>query len=241
MVVTLYLAVALATQQGVECRARYACMRGRSVSHRPQSVAEEVANTISHGVGLLAALSATPFLLLAVIRSGSAANVVGASIFAATVVLLYLASTLYHAVPHHRAKRVLRALDHGAIYLLIAGTYTPFTLGALRGGWGWSLFGVIWGLALVGVVLIPLGALRRPVISMSLYLLMGWLVVIAARPMWLAIPPTGLLLLAAGGTAYTAGVGFLLAKRLRFGHFVWHLAVLAGTTCHYFAVLRYAA
>ena len=208
---------------------------------RDQSVAEELANSISHGIGLLAALSATPFLLWGVIRSGGAANIVGASIFAATVVLLYLASTLYHAVPHSRAKRVLQALDHGAIYLLIAGTYTPFTLGALRGAWGWSLFGVVWGLALIGVALIPFGAGRRPAISLSLYLLMGWLVVIAARPMWVHVPREGLLLLAAGGLAYTAGVGFFMAKQLRFGHFAWHLAVLAGTTCHFLAVLWYAA
>jgi len=211
------------------------------VPKRPQSVAEELANSVSHGIGLLAALAAAPFLLLAASRSGGTANIVGASIFAATMVLLYLASTLYHAIPKSRAKQVFRALDHGAIFLLIAGTYTPFTLGALGGGWGWTLLGVVWGLALVGVVLIPLGALRHPIVSTSLYLLMGWLVLIAVRPMWLRIPPAGLLLLLTGGIAYTCGVAFLVVKRLRFSHFIWHLSVLAGTTCHFFAVLWYAA
>jgi hemolysin III len=165
---------------------------------------------------------------------------VGASVFAATIVLLYLASTLYHALPRNRAKRVLQVIDHGAIFLLIAGTYTPFTLGVLRGAWGWTLLGVVWGLAAVGIVLKAVGRLRHPALSVCLYLGMGWLVLIAVRPLWLRVPLAGLLWLLAGGLAYTAGLAFFAAKGMRYSHLVWHLFVLAGTACHFFAVLWYA-
>ncbi len=208
---------------------------------RAQSLGEEIANSVSHGVGLLAALVAAPVLVLDAIQRGDAATVLGAGVFAATMVLLYLASTLYHALPQNRAKRVFRALDHGAIFLLIAGTYTPFTLGVLRGTWGWTLLGLVWGLAIAGVILKAVGRLRYPVLSTCLYLGMGWLVLIAVRPLWLHVPPAGLLWLFAGGIAYTAGVAFFAAQRVRYSHFVWHLFVLAGTACHFFAVLWYAA
>lgn len=208
---------------------------------RPQSRGEEIANSVSHGIGLLAALAGTPVLLVASARHGTTGNVVAAAIFAATTVLLYLASTIYHAVPHNRAKHVLRMIDHGAIFLLIAGTYTPFTLGVLRGAWGWSLFGVVWGLAIIGVALKALDTLWHPVLSTALYIAMGWLVVIAVRPFWLRVPLAGSMLLLAGGVAYTGGVAFFASKRIRYGHFLWHLCVLAGTVCHYFAVLWYAS
>lgn len=206
-----------------------------------QSLGEEIANTISHGVGLAAALVATPLLVGYAVRHGSAAFVVGASVFAATVVLLYLASTLYHALPPGKAKRVFRIIEHSAIYLLIAGTYTPFTLGVLRGPWGWTLITLIWILAGVGVLLKALGGVRHPVFSMVLYLGMGWLMVVAVRPLWLRVPLSGLVWLGLGGLAYTVGVSFYAAKRLRYAHFVWHLFVLAGTTCHFIAVRFYAA
>lgn len=209
--------------------------------NRPQSPGEEIANSVSHGVGLLAGLAAIPVLVVSAVRRGGAAGIVGASVFAGTVVLLYLASTLYHALPGNRAKRVFRVLDHSAIFLLIAGTYTPFTLGVLRGAWGWTLFGLVWGVALAGVVLKAVGGVRHPILSTCLYLGMGWLVLIAVRPLWLRVPPAGLLWLLAGGLAYTAGVAFFAAERLRYGHFVWHLFVLAGTACHFIAVLWYAA
>jgi hemolysin III len=212
-----------------------------ALGRRPQSAGEEIANSVSHGVGLVAALAAMPFLVIHAARSGSRAYLVGASVFAATVVLLYLGSTLYHALPPGKAKRVFRILEHSAIYLLIAGTYTPFTLGVLRGAWGWSLLGLVWGLAAVGVLLEVTGGFRHPGFSIALYVGMGWLVVVAVRPLWLHLPGPGLLWLAAGGLAYTAGVGFYVAKRLRYGHFVWHLFVLVGTGCHFVAVRLYAS
>lgn len=211
-----------------------------AVGHRAQSLGEEVANSISHGVGLLAALIALPMLVLGAVRHGPAA-IVGAAVFATTLVLLYLTSTLYHALPPNRAKRVFRILDHGAIYLLIAGTYTPFTLGVLRGAWGWTLCALIWALALAGIVLKSLGGVRHPRLSTGLYLAMGWLIVVAARPLWHAMPGWGLFWLAMGGLAYTAGVGFYAASRIRYAHFVWHLFVLSGSACHAIAVLRFAA
>jgi hemolysin III len=207
---------------------------------RPQSPGEELANSVSHGVGLVAALIAAPVLIVTAAWRGGTAAVVGASVFTATMVLLYLSSTLYHALPQNKAKRVLRVLDHGAIFLLIAGTYTPFTLGVLRGAWGWTLLGLVWSLAVLGIVLKAVGGIRYPVLSTCLYLGMEWLILIAVRPLWLRVPLPGLLWLVAGGLAYTAGVAFFTAERVRFSHFVWHLFVLAGTTCHFFAVLWYA-
>ena len=208
---------------------------------RGQSPGEEIANAASHGVGLAASLAAAPILIAHTAAQGSALQTLGASVFAASVVLLYLTSTLYHALPGSRAKRVLRAIEHSAIYLLIAGTYTPFTLGVLRGAWGWTLLGLIWSLAVMGMALTALGGVRYPTVSTALYLAMGWLIVIAARPLWLRVPAAGLAWLMLGGLAYTIGVAFFVAKRLPFGHFVWHLFVLVGTTCHFFAVMWYAA
>ena len=207
---------------------------------RLQTHGEEVANSVSHGIGFLAAVAVTPLLVLAAIPHG-AGSIVGVSIFAVTMAALYLASTLYHALPGARAKRVFRVLDHGAIFLLIAGTYTPFTLGILRGGWGWALFGAIWGLALAGAIFKAVVAFRYPKIATAIYLGMGWLVVIAVQPLWQRMPHQGFLWLLAGGLAYTGGVAFYAAKRVRYSHFVWHLCVLAGTTCHFFAVIWYAA
>lgn len=214
----------------------------RSCRDRPQSLGEEIANSVSHGVGLLAALAAAPVLITIAAQRGDAAAVVSASVFAATMLLLYLTSTLYHALPDNGAKRVFQVLDHGAIFLLIAGTYTPFTLGVLRGPWGWTLFGLVWGLALAGVVLKAVGGMRYPRLSTVLYLAMGWLAVIAIKPLWLHLPAWGLFWLLAGGIAYTVGVGFFANdERGRYNHFIWHLFVIAGTTCHFVAVLHYAA
>ena len=175
-------------------------------------------------------------------RHGSIGYIVGACVFSTTIVLLYLASTLYHALPAGRAKRVFRILEHSAIYLLIAGTYTPFTLGVLSGAWGWTLFGIVWTLAAAGVVLKASSRKPHPILSTVLYLAMGWVIVIAIDPMFARVPTAGLLWLLAGGVAYTAGVAFFAAdSRLRYGHLVWHLFVMAGTACHFYAVFRYAA
>ena len=205
-----------------------------------QSPGEELANSVSHGVGLLGAIAATPVLLLSAVRHGDAARIAGAGVFAGAMVLLYLTSTLYHALPGNRAKGVFQVLDHAAIFLMIAGTYTPFTLGVLRGAWGWTLFGLVWGLALAGIVLTAAGGVRYPKLTTSLYLAMGWLILVAVKPLWLRMPPEGLFWLLAGGIAYTVGVVFYAARRLRYGHFVWHLFVIAGTACHFNAVLRFA-
>jgi len=208
---------------------------------RAQSPGEEIANSVSHGLGLLAALAAFPVLVAVAAQGGSAAQVVGASVFATSAVLLYLSSTLFHAVTAPRAKRVLQVLDHSAIYLLIAGTYTPFTLGVLRGPWGWTLFGLVWGFAAVGTIVKAIGGVRYNGLSTAVYLAMGWLIIIAADPAWHLVPKWGLAWLLAGGIAYTAGALFFLAERIRYFHFVWHLFVVAGTACHFVAVLRYAA
>jgi hemolysin III len=208
---------------------------------RMQSAGEELANSISHGIGLCAALIGAPILLLEARRS-SPGFFLGAVIFAVTLSMLYLGSTLYHAWPQTRGKSVLRTLDHSAIFLLIAGTYTPFTLGPLRGLWGSSILAVVWALAIFGVILkATRGASRHPKLSMTLYLGTGWLALIAARPMTLAIPFPALVWLVAGGIAYTMGVLFFVNERLRYAHFVWHLFVLAGSGCHFAAVLACAA
>ena len=213
---------------------------GVSTRGRLSSLGEEIANSVSHGIGFLSALAAAPFLVLASARRGGSLAIVGASVFAGTMVILYLASTLYHALPRSKAKRVFRIIDHSAIFLLIAGTYTPFTLGVLRGVWGWTLFGVVWGLAILGVTLKALSGIRNPRLSTALYVGMGWCALIAIRPLWVLVPVAGWLWLIAGGLAYTAGIAFYAADRLRYAHFVWHMFVLMGTACHFFAVLWYS-
>jgi hemolysin III len=207
---------------------------------RVQSLGEEIANSVSHGVGFIAAVAVSPILVVSAVRHDGAAAIVGASVFAFAMMLLYLTSTLYHALTRYKAKRVFQVLDHGAIFLLIAGSYTPFTLGVLRGAWGWTLFGLVWGLAVVGIVLKSIGGVRYKKLSTILYLAMGWLVIIAVKPLWLNMSSWGLFWLLVGGTAYTAGVVFYAAKRIQYTHFIWHLFVIAGTVCHCIAVLRYA-
>jgi hemolysin III len=205
------------------------------------TVREEIANSLSHGFGLALAIVATPILIVAASRYGTAWNTVGVSVFGASMIALYLASTLYHAVTHDKAKRVFRVLDHSAIFILIAGTYTPFTLGVMRGPWGWTLLGLVWGLALVGLVKKALFGARHMWLSVILYLVMGWLALIAAPELLQRVPLSGLAWILAGGVAYTAGVAFFAAHRMRYAHFAWHLFVIAGTVCHFFAVLWYSS
>jgi hemolysin III len=204
---------------------------------------EEIASSFSHGVALLAALVAVPFLIVATVERGDPAGIVGASVFGATVLQLYLISSLYHAIPANRikAKQWLQLMDHGAIFLLIAGTYTPFTLGVLRGNWGWTLFGLVWGLALTGMGLKAFGRLRSPMLSTCIYIGLGWILLLGGEAVWSLLPAWGVFWLLAGGIAYTVGVAFFAAERLRYSHLGWHLCVIAGTACHFIAVLWYAA
>ena len=202
---------------------------------------EEIANSISHGLGLVLALVAVPVLVLEAMRAGSARFIVGVSIFGGTMVLLYLASTLYHSLTHEAGKALCRLFDHTAIFLLIAGTYTPFSLGVLRGPWGWSMLAIIWTLALLGIMLKMRARTRYSRITIVLYVIMGWLAIVAIKPILTLVPVPGILLILAGGIAYTTGLAFFAAQRLRYNHFIWHLFVIAGTTCHFFAVLWYAA
>ena len=209
-------------------------------ARRAQTSGEEIANSVSSGVGLLAVLAGTPMLVASALQRRSEFSLAGTIIFAGAMVLLYLASTIYHAVPEGRIKQFFHLLDHAAIYILIAGTYTPFALGAMRGVWGWTLFGVVWGLAILGVSFKVLGGLKRPRLSILTYLGMGWLALFAIRLFWLHIQLPGLLWIFSGGVAYTLGVLFYAAKRLPYNHLVWHLFVIAGTACHFCAVLWYA-
>ena len=214
----------------------------RPSSDRAQTLAEEVANAVSHGIGLLLAAASLPVVVWFAARHGDAANVVAASVFSATMLLLYAVSTLYHALPHGRTKRVFNRLDHAAIYVFIAGSYTPFTLGVLRGGWGWSLFGLVWACAAAGVALKLFNRLSQPWLSTGLYVAMGWLVLIAIVPLVQRIAPAGLAWLVAGGLLYTLGaVFYLFDSRFAFAHTVWHLFVLGGSASHFFAVLWHAA
>jgi len=203
-----------------------------------QSRGEELANTISHGIGLVGAIIGTPILLLAAFHHGSISFLIGTIVFTVTVLVLYLGSMLYHAWPQTPAKSILQVLDHSAIFLLIAGTYTPFALGPLRGVWGWTMLGLTWALAAMGVLVkATRGTARHKKFAMTLYLGMGWLALIFIRPLALAVPLSAVLWLFAGGIAYTTGVLFYVRKRVRYSHFVWHLFVLTGTGCHFTAVL----
>jgi hemolysin III len=210
---------------------------------REYTLGEEIANSVTHGVGLLLSVVALPVLIVsAEARSpGHVSQIVGVCIFAATLMAMYTTSTVYHALPPSKGKRVFRVLDHSAIYLLIAGTYTPFALGALRGPWGWTLFTILWTLAAFGIVFKSTLGMRFPKASTTIYVLMGWMAVIVIKPFVANVPLPGLLWLLAGGIFYTGGVVFFVWERLRYGHALWHLCVLGGSVCHFVAVLYYSA
>lgn len=197
-----------------------------------------LANAITHGIGAALAVAGGIYLIAASTR-GTVWQVVSCSIFAATLVLVYLCSTLYHSLVRTRARHVFQVLDHAAIYLLIAGTYTPFTLVSLRGPVGWTLFGVVWGLAAAGGIFKSFAVGRYQVASALVYLFQGWFVVVAARPLVQAIGWHGIMWLGAGGLAYTLGIVFFALDSRRYFHAAWHLFVLAGSAAHYFAILFY--
>ena len=199
--------------------------------------AEELANSVIHGVGVIAAIVALAVLVGWSSATGSAIHIVGVSIFGATLILMYAASTLYHSITHPRAKEVLRAFDHSAIYLLIAGTYTPFCLVNLQGVWGWSIFAAIWTLAVIGVLLRVFVGRKSNKVSALLYIAMGWLIVIAFKPLLASINAQGMLFLMLGGVTYTGGVVFYVWRSLPFHHAIWHVFVLGGSVFHFFAIL----
>jgi hemolysin III len=211
------------------------------MTERVQSFGEEIANSVSHALGLLAAIGAAP-VLIAGARDLDDARFAGIIVFSVTMVMLYLTSTLFHALPDGKAKRVFLRLDHCAIFLFIAGSYTPFALGGSQGIWGWILFGLVWLVAVAGIFLKATGKLAHPCVSTGLYLGMGWLVLVAAVPLIDRVPTQGLIWLLTGGLAYSTGVVFFaLDSRIRYAHAIWHGFVMAGTGCHFFAVLGYAA
>jgi hemolysin III len=213
-----------------------------NLKDRAQTTGEEIANTLSHGVAFVLAIAALPILVNGASTRGRLADIVAAGLFAGTMIALYLASTLYHALPVGKAKAWLNRIDHASIYLFIAGSYMPYLLGVLRGPWGWSLFGVVWTAAALGIVAKLLDRLTHPMWSTGLYVAMGWVGLVAASPLVERMPPEGLIWLVAGGASYTAGaVVFLFDSRLRYGHFIWHLFVMGGSLCHYFAALWQAS
>jgi hemolysin III len=200
-----------------------------------QSIGEEIANSISHGIGAALAIAGLVLLTIRAAQVGGARYIVCSAIFGASAILLYLSSTLYHSLSYTRAYRVMRSLDHGSIYLLIAGTYTPFTLIGLRGTLGWTLFGIVWACALIGVIFKAFAVGKFAIISTAMYLAMGWAAIFAFKSMYLLLSHPVFALLLAGGVCYTAGIPFYACKR-KYMHFIWHLWVLAGTTCHFAAI-----
>lgn len=204
----------------------------------PSTLRDEIASAVTHGLGALASVGAGAALITLAALEADGWHLVGTSVFVGALVLVYTASTLYHAVPISRAKAWLRIFDHCAIYVLIAGTYTPFLLVPLRGGWGWSLFGIIWGLALAGVVFKLFFTGRFKLLTTLVYIGMGWLVLVAIRPLMASLPPSSLAWLVAGGVSYTAGTIFYMSKRIPYTHAIWHLFVLGGSVCHFVAVMH---
>ena len=213
-------------------------MRG-AFAHIGFSRGEEIAHAITHGIGALGSVVALVLLVVRAVQHGGARLIVGVSIFGSTMILLYLASTLYHALTPPKAKRVFELMDHAAIYLLIAGSYTPFTLAVLGGGWGWSLFGMSWAMAVAGIIYEVVFLRPSKKLSLLFYLLMGWLMIIAIKPLANVLPPQALVWIGAGGLAYTGGAVFYAWRGFPYNHAVWHVCVLIGSTCHFFSVLLY--
>ena len=213
-------------------------MRG-SFAEKGFSQGEEIAHAITHGIGAVASIAALVIMVVFAAQRGGARLIVGVSIFGASMVILYSASTLYHALTPKRAKRFFELMDHGAIYLLIAGSFTPFSLVVLGGGWGWSSLGTVWGFAIMGIIYEVV--LKRPWkwLSLTFYIGLGWMMLIPAKPLSALMPHNALVLIVAGGVAYTGGAVFYAWRGFRYNHAVWHLFVMAGTACHFVCVLKY--
>jgi len=200
---------------------------------------EEIASSVTHGIGILLSLAALVIMVVFAARYGAARHLAGAVVFGCGLILAYTSSTLYHSFQKVKVKAVFRTLDHVSIFILIAATYTPLTLVNLRGPWGWSIFGVVWGLAVFGII-VECSPLRRfRLASVILYIGMGWVVIVALKPLLASVQTGGLILLLAGGLAYTIGCLFYAWRRLPYNHAIWHLFVLAGSICHFFAILFY--
>lgn len=203
----------------------------------PYSLGEEIANSITHGIGALLSMVGLAFLIIPAVRQGNVWHIVGFSVFGISLIILYLASTLYHSIANPTAKKVFKIIDHSAIFILIAGTYTPFLLINLRDSLGWGLFLVIWAMAIAGVVFKSIFIAKFRKLSVAVYVVMGWISILVVKELFQTVPITGMILLALGGFFYTTGVIFYVWKRLPYNHAVWHLFVLCGSVCHYFAVL----
>ncbi|MCP4423243.1 MAG: hemolysin III family protein [Chloroflexi bacterium] len=200
------------------------------------TLGEEIANSVTHGIGIGLSVAGLTILVVLAAIYGDVWRVVSFSVYGSSLIILYLASTLYHSFQRPKIKRVFRILDHAAIYLLIAGTYTPFALVSLRGPWGWTLFGVVWGMALLGIAFKTVFPGRYEVAATAAYVVMGWLCVIAYKEMLVRVPPGGLTFLIVGGVVYTLGVIFYAWEKLPYNHAIWHLFVLGGSICHFFAI-----
>lgn len=205
------------------------------------TIKEEIFSSITHGVGAVLSLAALVILVYFAGTKGDVWRVVSFSVYGFTLFFLYLSSTLYHSILIEKVKKVLRIFDHVSIYLLIAGSYTPITLVAMRGAWGWTIFGVIWGLALLGIVLNIISIEKTKIVSTILYVLMGWLIIIAVKPMLQMVPAGLFAWLLAGGLLYTLGVIFYVCRKIPFNHGIWHLFVLGGSVMHYLGFLFYLA
>ncbi len=207
--------------------------------HRDQTILEEVFNSLTCGIGLCLSVAAAVVMIVLASLGGDIWRIVSVSIYGVSLMVLFLFSVLHHGISSSKTKRVLEILDHCAIYVLIAGTYTPFALVTLRGPWGWSLFGIVWTLAFFGILFKVVFSTRFRVFSLAVYLLMGWLIIFALEPLRQHLDSAGIVWLAAGGVIYSAGVIFYAWRKLPFHHTLWHLFVLAGCACHFFSVLLY--
>lgn len=212
-------------------------VKGVEKEYRTLTLKEEIFNSVTHGIGTLLSIAALVLLVVFAAIKGNAWHVVSFSIFGTTLVLLYLASTLYHSFTKEKIKNLFARLDHAAIFLLIAGTYTPFVLTSLRGALGWTMFGIIWGLAIVGVVIRSIYLTRFKKLMVGVYLGMGWMFVMAIVPLMKTLPGISIAFLFIGGGCYSLGVIFYAWRQLKYGHGIWHLFVLAGSITHFFAVL----